>query len=244
MPASMETDPLQRIETVNVTDVIQERVTSYIQQNQMAPGDRLPSETTLARSLGVGRNALREALGALAALGILEARVGLGWYVRRPTLEPMAKALKISLGLDASTLAGLDQIRICLQCGFVGDAMRTLRAGDVQELWRLVEEMEQRAAQNQSLRHLGHAFHRLLYSRIENPAFSVLIDLFFELYEHRTVPAGRQTQPARREVAQQFRRIAQAVAEGDEALAQCRLRESLEQGLGPLSEVKEGSAGG
>jgi GntR family transcriptional regulator, transcriptional repressor for pyruvate dehydrogenase complex len=227
MPALTQADALRPIEIVSVTDAIQERITAYIQGNQMAPGDRLPSETTLARSLGVGRNALREALGALAALGILEARVGLGWYVRRPTLEPMARALRISLGLDPATLAGLDEIRICLQCGFMGDAMRALRPEDMVELRRLVGEMERRAENNESLRNAGHAFYRLLYSRIENPAFNVLIDLFFELYEHRETPAARREQPHRRAVAAQFRQIMQAVADGDEEAARGRLRDSL-----------------
>ena len=236
MPASTEMGALRPIEVVNVTDAIQERVTEYIQYNRLAPGDRLPSETTLARSLGVGRNALREALGALAALGILEARVGVGWYVRQPTLEPVAKALRISLGLDASTLEGLDQIRICLQCGFLGEAMRTLCQEDLRELWRLVAEMEQRAEKNQSLRELGHEFYRLLYSRIENPAFNVLIDLFFELYEHRDVPASQQSHGHRRNVALRFRQIAQAVADEDEGLASRRLREALETGLESLHQ--------
>ncbi|WP_369213407.1 FadR/GntR family transcriptional regulator [Streptomyces flavofungini] len=44
-------------------------------------GTRIPPEAALIDELGVGRSTLREALGALAHLGLLEARVGDGTYV-------------------------------------------------------------------------------------------------------------------------------------------------------------------
>lgn len=45
-------------------------------------GTRIPPEQALIEELGVGRSTLREALGALVHLGLLEARVGDGTYVR------------------------------------------------------------------------------------------------------------------------------------------------------------------
>ena len=45
-------------------------------------GTRIPPEQSLIEELGVGRSTLREALGALVHLGLLEARIGDGTYVR------------------------------------------------------------------------------------------------------------------------------------------------------------------
>ncbi|MER0443962.1 FCD domain-containing protein [Streptomyces sp. Edi4] len=45
-------------------------------------GTRIPSEQALMEELGVGRSTLREAIGALVHLGLLEARIGDGTYVR------------------------------------------------------------------------------------------------------------------------------------------------------------------
>jgi DNA-binding FadR family transcriptional regulator len=44
-------------------------------------GTKLPAETTLAKTLGVGRSTVREALRALAGAGLVQARQGAGVFV-------------------------------------------------------------------------------------------------------------------------------------------------------------------
>jgi DNA-binding FadR family transcriptional regulator len=44
-------------------------------------GSRLPGETTLAKTLGVGRSTVREALRALAGAGLVQSRQGAGVFV-------------------------------------------------------------------------------------------------------------------------------------------------------------------
>ncbi|MFH8346400.1 FadR/GntR family transcriptional regulator [Streptomyces sp. NPDC018045] len=55
---------------------------SHIEAGGWPVGTRIPPEQALVEELGVGRSTLREALGALVHLGLLEARVGDGTYVR------------------------------------------------------------------------------------------------------------------------------------------------------------------
>ncbi|MFG2226521.1 FadR/GntR family transcriptional regulator [Streptomyces sp. NPDC048644] len=55
---------------------------SHIEAGGWPVGTRIPPEQALIEELGVGRSTLREALGALVHLGLLEARVGDGTYVR------------------------------------------------------------------------------------------------------------------------------------------------------------------
>ena len=47
-----------------------------ISSGELRPGDRLPPETELARSLGVSRPTVREALKVLEALNLLESSTG------------------------------------------------------------------------------------------------------------------------------------------------------------------------
>lgn len=49
---------------------------------ELAPGDRLPPERTLATQLGVSRLTLRSALAALTAQGVLAVRQGSGYVVQ------------------------------------------------------------------------------------------------------------------------------------------------------------------
>ncbi|MGW8727005.1 FadR/GntR family transcriptional regulator [Streptomyces sp. NPDC055808] len=55
---------------------------SHIEAGGWPVGTRIPSEQALMEELGVGRSTLREAVGALVHLGLLEARKGDGTYVR------------------------------------------------------------------------------------------------------------------------------------------------------------------
>ena len=67
-------------------DPIAARLIALITERQLQPGDRLPPERELAASMGVSRSSLREALRALAMLGVTEMRHGDGTYLT--SLEP------------------------------------------------------------------------------------------------------------------------------------------------------------
>src|SRR4051812_7340716 len=54
-----------------------------IRDGALPPGSRLPSETELARQLGISRPVLREAVTYLKADGIVESRRGLGLFVNK-----------------------------------------------------------------------------------------------------------------------------------------------------------------
>ncbi|MEW2546318.1 FCD domain-containing protein [Streptomyces sp. NPDC047002] len=64
--------------SAQVVESLREQITS----GAWPVGARIPAEHVLVERLGVGRSTLREALGALVHLGLLEARVGDGTYVR------------------------------------------------------------------------------------------------------------------------------------------------------------------
>lgn len=61
---------------------IAKSVLESIRAGKLAVGVRLPSEPKLAQMYGVSRNTLREAVRLLIAQGVLEARKGIGTFVR------------------------------------------------------------------------------------------------------------------------------------------------------------------
>jgi GntR family transcriptional regulator len=63
---------------------IEERLAERIEGGHLGVGERLPPERELAEWLGVSRMTVRQALGALAARGLLERGVGRGTFVRAP----------------------------------------------------------------------------------------------------------------------------------------------------------------
>ena len=61
------------------------------------PGDRIPSERELSRTLGVGRSSVRDALKPLTLLGIIDVRQGDGTYLRATESELLPKAIEWGL---------------------------------------------------------------------------------------------------------------------------------------------------
>ncbi|MDQ0231024.1 FadR/GntR family transcriptional regulator [Metabacillus malikii] len=57
-------------------------IKSYISENQLSYGDKIPSEREFAEKLKVGRSSVREALRALELLGMIETRKGEGTFLK------------------------------------------------------------------------------------------------------------------------------------------------------------------
>jgi GntR family transcriptional regulator len=61
-----------------VADLIEQRIRS----GELAPGDRVPSITTLSQEFGIAKGTARRALGELADRGLIEITPGWGSFVR------------------------------------------------------------------------------------------------------------------------------------------------------------------
>ena len=91
--------------------IARDKIEELIQNNTLAPGDRLPTETKLAQMLGVSRITVREALRLLEEDGIIIRRQGRGTFVRhldliiRNPLEVNTSVTEVieSKGLKAGT---------------------------------------------------------------------------------------------------------------------------------------------
>jgi len=70
--------PLQRS---NLVDDAIAQIREMIVSGHFSVGQRLPSETVVAKQLSVGRSTIREALRVLSHLGLVESRAGSGTYV-------------------------------------------------------------------------------------------------------------------------------------------------------------------
>ena len=78
---------IRPIQTSGRRDAILESLTHFIVQSDLKPGDQLPPERELMAGLKVGRSSIREAIGHMQALGIVEIRRGSGTYLKRPVSE-------------------------------------------------------------------------------------------------------------------------------------------------------------
>jgi DNA-binding FadR family transcriptional regulator len=82
---------IEPIPKVQLYEQVSQRIIEQISVGAWACGQRLPSERELASVFGVSRPSLREALGALQMLGIVETQHGSGSWVSENALDVIAK---------------------------------------------------------------------------------------------------------------------------------------------------------
>lgn len=90
---------------------------SMIRRGELRAGDKLPPERDLARLLQISRPTVREAIGALSALGVLEPHHGEGTFVSDLAGRSLRGSVLFLLDLDADSLDQLAEARYAIELG-------------------------------------------------------------------------------------------------------------------------------
>src|SRR5688572_27152706 len=137
MTAAVSADFTQTLGTLDSTSVVTEvaeRLLAVFTSGQIEVGARLPSERSLAASLGIGRSAVREALAALEILGIVDVRPGSGTYLRGSASELLPETLSWGIMLSAGRTAELIELRGELEIFAARKAAERISARDLEQL--------------------------------------------------------------------------------------------------------------
>src|SRR3954451_11313164 len=117
-------------------DQIAQRLIALITERALKPGDRLPPERELAATMGVSRSSLREALRALAMLGVAEMRHGDGTYLTNLQPGSLMRSVGLVLALSDSGLEELFEARKLVEPGLAKLAAERISPAGATELVR------------------------------------------------------------------------------------------------------------
>ncbi len=118
---------------------------NYLFSGEVKPGDRIPSERQLTESLGVNRPAVREAVRALAFLGLLDVRQGSGTYFRDPDQDLLFTLFEMSLTFGERRLQDLIEARGELEvlvAGMAAERRTEEEAGELGELLAIMRRSQ------------------------------------------------------------------------------------------------------
>jgi len=111
-----------------------ERVVAFLREQllsgKLKTGDCLLPERELAVRLGVGRPVLREALRALAMIGAVEIRHGVGTIVKRPDVSTLGDFFTFALAQQADVVDDIMQARVAIEHHAIRVACRRGGQGD------------------------------------------------------------------------------------------------------------------
>ncbi|WP_406249045.1 FadR/GntR family transcriptional regulator [Microbacterium sp. M] len=126
-------------------DQVASQLKLLILNGSLAPGERLPVESSLAAAFGVSRNTVREALRMLSSMGLVRTERGVngGTFVAQIELDDVSEFLESRLGLlvgsDSITPEELTEARIMLEVPCARQAALRRTDDDVDALQALVD---------------------------------------------------------------------------------------------------------
>lgn len=123
----------------SLSDIIVKRITDALISGELKPGDKIPTETEFSENLGVGRNAVREAIKVLVAFGVLEIRRAKGTYVVDDYNDKLLDPLIYGLILSQRDMDELLDVKIALSNSVTYLALKNATDEEVAELRRLGE---------------------------------------------------------------------------------------------------------
>src|SRR2546427_3120019 len=114
---------LQPIPHVDITMEVIKRLKQLLASGDLQPGARLLPEREFAKILNISRPSLRQALKILGSMGVIEAKVGEGTFVRSDSASEILKESMHFLSLTgAVSMTELFEVRKVIEVELAGMA--------------------------------------------------------------------------------------------------------------------------
>ena len=177
--------PFAPIQTRRAFEEICDSIRARISSGELKPGDKLPAERDLAQQLGVGRNALREALRSLEIAGMLELRKGVkgGAFIRSGDTARMDAVVQDMFSLGSITLADLAEARVHVQDLVVRLACERANDEDLQAIEENIDRTELLTKAGRFLDRVecSREFYRLLGAATHNAVLAMMVQSVTEI---------------------------------------------------------------
>jgi GntR family transcriptional repressor for pyruvate dehydrogenase complex len=199
-----------------------------IQHGELRPGDRLPPERDLAKTLGVSRPTLRAGIRSLAAVGVLQSRQGAGTFVvvaeGPPSLD--SSPLRLMAALHGFTTGEMFEARLSLEMAIAGLAAERA-TGD--QMASIAEELAgMYASLDEPEQYLVHdmRFHQMIAAASGNGILTALMNMVATiLFDVRRKTVNRAHDL--KESAEMHRQIYRAIRDRNPDEARIAMRDHL-----------------
>ncbi len=235
-------------QTTHRTMQVVNHIRTLIENGTLQPGDKIPPERELARSLKISRASLRTGIGYLAAMGVMKIRHGVGTFVADGPPEFGKTSLSLMSALHGFQSWQMFEARIILESDL---AALAAERGKEEHHAALAEEVAEMFASIEApSNYLVHdvTFHRIIAQASGNPILAAIIETITSaLYESRRKTVEHSTDL--RESAEMHRELYRAIrarkSEESRNLMEQHLRMAqIAQGMERPSGRKASAGGG
>ncbi|CDQ18461.1 transcriptional regulator, GntR family [Halobacillus karajensis] len=107
----------KQIESKKISEIVQQQIEEMIRRGDVQPGEKLDSVVQLADQFKVSRSAVREALSALRAVGIITIKQGEGTFVNTYDFSNVLDPMKPERIISKKEMLELFEIRNIMEVG-------------------------------------------------------------------------------------------------------------------------------
>lgn len=187
---------------------------ALIAERKLKPGDRIPSERSLARKLSIGRPAIRDALRILETLGLIRVVPRRGSFVLGLSVPPYLHSIGKWLGLTVdghrNLLISLWEARRILVGEIAALAARRASEEERDSIQKVLKALEAVLGEAEPFLEVDREFHRSLAEAAKNPILRQLEEGLSQLLAKELAEALR-LQELREEAFQRYLRVLQAI---------------------------------
>lgn len=205
--------------------IMADKIIDLIESKKLLPGERLPSEQELMKELNVGRGTIREAIKSLVSRNIVEIRRGVGTFVAKKT-EVVEDPLGFSFINNKNKLVkdSMD-VRLLLEPSIAKWAARNATDSEILEIIELSHKIEIAILNDEDYSDLDVEFH----TKIANSSRNLVVENLIPILTTNIRSLIDVTHAVLKEhTILSHKKIANAIKERDEELAEQLMKEHIE----------------
>jgi GntR family transcriptional repressor for pyruvate dehydrogenase complex len=218
----------QKIDRLRYSEQVGRQIQALIEREHLLPGEQLPSERQLCESFGVSRTVIREAVKALAKIGVVTVEIGRGTFVAQPNARQVSESLALWARIGERPFENLIEVRRALEVEIAGLAADRAQPKDLDHLQNALDKMECNLVSLDAYIQADNEFHQALAQATQNDLFLILQNSIVDLLQDSRVQIFHTPgAPVRGQL--HHRAIYHAVESHDAASARDQMRLHLEQ---------------
>jgi GntR family transcriptional repressor for pyruvate dehydrogenase complex len=215
-----------------MSDRLAREILDMIIQNNLAPGDPLPTEGAIGERFQVSRSVVREAVRSLASRNIVETRRGARPIVAAIPASAVSASLSLYLrgGQIEVSYRKVHETRAAIEIEVAQLAARRASHTAVGRLRDIFAAMDEVVARGEDMSQLDLEFHYEIARAADNEVFNMVLEpLVTSLLRVRQTTLEMPAVPIRTQRA--HKRILEAIADSDPEAAGKAMRQHLEEVL-------------
>lgn len=223
----------------NLNDQIAEEIRNKIIEGKLAPGTRLKGEFELADEYGVSRFTIREAMGKLSSMGLVEIKQGIGTFVNEVSPESYMKPLLPMIVLSSNDISIICEVRIPLEDQAVRLFCERATEGDLEELKHIYDEMVEvlNSGDDDRYSSLDVDFHLHIAKASGNSIIYRMLDMFHDLLKNAMIEVY-ELPLARERSIQKHDSLVKALQERNVEIASAVMKQHIKDSIEHIDELK------